>query len=71
MPLVHPCASKDCNTLTMGEFCVDCEERTGGGTEVDDLEQSLLHVVEQSAGSPGSSSFLTDAPPADMDRATG
>ena len=25
MPIVHPCASDGCNTLTMGELCLDCE----------------------------------------------
>ena len=25
MPIVHPCATDGCNTLTMGELCLDCE----------------------------------------------
>lgn len=25
MPIVHPCARPGCETLTMGEFCVDHE----------------------------------------------
>jgi hypothetical protein len=25
MPLVHACASEDCNTLTMGTYCLDHE----------------------------------------------
>jgi hypothetical protein len=25
MPIVHPCATDGCDTLTMGELCLDCE----------------------------------------------
>jgi hypothetical protein len=25
MPLVHRCATDGCGTLTMGEFCLECE----------------------------------------------
>ena len=27
MPMVHPCGHQDCAVLTMGEFCVDHEQR--------------------------------------------
>jgi hypothetical protein len=40
MPLVHPCATEGCGTLTLGTFCLGCEtaERERG---VHDLEDAL------------------------------
>lgn len=51
MPLIHPCASEDCNTLTMGVFCRDCEERANAGAEAHDLEPSLAFVLQRGVAS--------------------
>ena len=34
MPIVHPCAAEGCNTLTMGELCLDCERRAAAQAPV-------------------------------------
>lgn len=27
MPIVHACAAEDCDTLTMGDLCLACEQK--------------------------------------------
>ena len=41
MPLVHACATGGCGTLTMGEFCLDCERE-----QEDALSQPLKRQLE-------------------------
>jgi hypothetical protein len=31
VPSVHPCTRSDCETLTMGEFCLEHEQRDAAG----------------------------------------
>ncbi len=31
MPSVHPCTRSDCETLTMGEFCLEHEHQDAAG----------------------------------------
>jgi hypothetical protein len=37
MPIVHRCASADCTTLTMGEFCNAHESAEAASPELDEL----------------------------------
>jgi hypothetical protein len=43
VPIVHECATPDCETLTIGEFCLACEERRADDAPslVDELTEAI------------------------------
>jgi hypothetical protein len=41
MPIVHPCSTEGCSTLTMGEFCLACETAMRENDEHDLLVEAL------------------------------
>jgi hypothetical protein len=47
MPIVHPCSAEGCSTLTMGEFCLACENAARENDEQDLLVEALgMRLVE-------------------------
>jgi hypothetical protein len=46
MPLIHPCATEGCGTLTMGTHCLACEQERG------DPAVDLLDALQPPSESP-------------------
>jgi hypothetical protein len=42
MPIVHPCATEGCETLTMGELCLDCERELEEAAGVGELARAEI-----------------------------
>jgi hypothetical protein len=61
MPIVRRCASAECTTLTMGEFCIAHENVQGTWSELDHLSgmatMTQRFVVDEYLGE----SLVTDA----------
>jgi hypothetical protein len=47
MPMIRPCATEGCGTLTMGTHCLACEQERGGRAAVD-----LLDALQPPSGNP-------------------
>jgi hypothetical protein len=47
MPIVHPCSTEGCSTLTMGEFCLACETAMRENDEHDLLVEALRIAIER------------------------
>lgn len=50
MPIVHPCSAPDCATLTMGTYCLACEQAPARPREPRGRGMAVAAVAGAAAG---------------------
>jgi hypothetical protein len=50
MPIVHPCSAAECNTLTMGPYCLEHEQPAADAPPTRSRSVALAALVGATAG---------------------